>query len=153
MKNLLPLILIAALFHAPACTPKTGEKTAVTAPVLPAESSQWDTLGKPLLGEDAGSDEEAPVEYNFMEEAVVSPPADSLPDAIAPYNASHTFEHDLIHTKLELSFDWSKKHVLGKATLTLRPWFYATDKLTLDAKNFDIQSVAFEGKTEPLQYA
>ncbi|MEQ1746087.1 MAG: M1 family metallopeptidase, partial [Saprospiraceae bacterium] len=62
------------------------------------------------------------------------------------------FEHDLIHTKLELSFDWAKKRAIGRATLSLRPWFYATDKLTLDAKNFDIHYVGFEGKKDSLKY-
>ena len=155
MKNLLPLFLLAALFLPPACTPKTGEKTAVTAaPVAPAQPA-WDTIGKPLLGDtDAPSDdEETPMEYNAMDEVVVQPEhTDSLPDTLATYNPSHTFEQDLVHTKLEISFDWAKKHAIGKATLTLRPWFYPTDKLTLDAKNFDIQSVTFEGKTDPLPY-
>ena len=72
-------------------------------------------------------------------------------DSLAPYNPSHTFEIDLIHTKLELSFDWAKKRANGKATLTMRPWFYATDKVTLDAKNFDIQSITFYGKAEQLK--
>lgn len=153
IKNLLPLTLMLALFLTPACTPKVGEKTtASTTPVLPAAPEQWDTIGKPLLGEEPDSDAEAPAEYNFMDEAVVTPAEDSMPDTLPRYNASHTFEHDLIHTKLEVSFDWAKKHVNGKATLTLRPWFYPTDKLTLDAKNFDIQSVVFEGKSEPLKY-
>ncbi|MCC6460976.1 MAG: DUF3458 domain-containing protein [Saprospiraceae bacterium] len=157
MKNLLLLAFLALFFVQPACTPKTGEKTtAVATPALPAESAQWDTLGKPLSGDetDTSDEEEEPTEYHFMDEAEVTPDADNseLPDSLPPYQASHTFEQDLIHTKIEISFDWAKKHALGKATLTLRPWFYPTSELTLDAKNFDIHAVNFEGQTAPLKY-
>lgn len=155
MKNLLTLAILSALFFAPACTPKTGEKTAATQlPVPPTEPVAWDSIGKPLLGDaDEFGDEEAPVEYNFMDEALVRPDSeiDQL-DTLPVYHASHTFEQDLLHTRLELSFDWSKKRAIGKATLSLRPWFYPTDKLTLDAKNFDIHAVRFEGKSDTLPY-
>lgn len=143
MRNLLSLALVAAIAVLIACTPKTGPKiTAVPAP--PNEPSAWDSIGKPLMGDEL--DETAPVEYTLIEPAAIN--LDSLP----PYNASHTFEIDLIHTKVEISFDWAKKRANGKATLSMRPWFYATDKVTLDAKNFDILSVTFDGKTEPLKY-
>ena len=133
-----------------ACTPKTGTSTAST-PAEPAQPAVWDTMGKPLTGEEEG---EEPAEYTFTDEAQVQPDSDgaALSDTLAPYNPSHTFEHDLIHTKIEISFDWPKKRANGKATLTLRPWFYATDKVTLDAKNFDIKSVTYDGKPEQLKY-
>ncbi|MEM6261776.1 MAG: M1 family metallopeptidase [Bacteroidota bacterium] len=57
------------------------------------------------------------------------------------YKPSRTRTHDLLHTKLELSFDWDKKHILGKAHLTLKPHFYETNQLTLDAQSFDIHRV------------
>ncbi len=156
LKNFLFPVALAAFFLIPACTPKTGEKTAtVENPVLPGNPApQWDTLGKPLSGEEPEmGDDEEPLEYHFMDEAEVSGNSNTWPaDSLPRYNPSHTFEQDLLHTKLELSFDWAKKHALGTATLTLRPWFYPTDKLTLDAKNFDIHSITFEGKTEPLPY-
>jgi aminopeptidase N len=124
-----------------ACTPKNAPKVASN-PMLPIEPA-WDTLGKPLVGEE----EDGPViDYQLKE------PSPFNLDSLAPYNPSHTFEVDLIHTKLEISFDWAKKHALGRATLTMRPWFYPTDQVTLDAKNFDIHAVAFEGKPSSLQY-
>lgn len=58
------------------------------------------------------------------------------------YKPSETHVHDLIHTKLDVSFDWKKCYLNGKATLTLKPWFYATDSLLLDAKGMDIKKVA-----------
>ncbi|MCB9316072.1 MAG: DUF3458 domain-containing protein [Lewinellaceae bacterium] len=153
MRNLMTLAALAFLAVIAACTPKTADKTAATRnPAIPEQNVEWDTIGKPLMGEDAEMDEEAPEEYTFMDEAEVRPEAEPVSDTLPRYNASHTFEHDLIHTKLALSFDWEKKHAIGEATLTLRPWFYPTDKLTLDAKNFDIHAIHFEGKTEPLKY-
>lgn len=153
-KNLFAPTLLATLLIMLACTPKTGDKMAETPapPPPPAAPVEWDTIGKPLVGEE--TEEEEPEEYHFMDEAVVTPESGNgtLSDTLAPYNPSHTLEHDLLHTKLELSFDWEKKRANGKATLTLKPWFYATDKLTLDAKNFDIHSISFEGSKEQLKY-
>jgi aminopeptidase N len=147
MKNLFYAAILVALTLGIACTPKTGTQTAAT-PVQPNEQVNYDTIGKPVMGEE----EEEPAEYNYMDGVEVTPQPLYNADSLPPYQASHTFEHDLIHTKIEVSFDWAKKYANGKATLTLRPWFYATNSLTLDAKNFDIQSVTFEGKTEQLKY-
>lgn len=152
MKNLLLTAAAALLVAMLACTPKTGGKMA-SAPTPPPEPTHFDSLGKPdPNAQDMEDEGEKPAEYAFLDEAVVKPDSEANSDTLAPYNPSHTFESDLIHTKLELSFDWEKKHANGKATLTVRPWFYATDKLTLDAKNFDIKSVTYEGKTEQLKY-
>jgi aminopeptidase N len=60
----------------------------------------------------------------------------------APYQETAKRLSDLLHTKLEVSFDWVKHYLFGKATLTLKPYFYPTNTLTLDAKGFDIQKVA-----------
>ncbi|MCB0529312.1 MAG: DUF3458 domain-containing protein [Saprospiraceae bacterium] len=154
MRNLLMPALIAIFAIYTACTPKTGSSTAAT-PVNPDEPAVWDSMGKPLVGEEEM--EEAPdeaLEYAITDAVDVMPDdeGEGMSDTLPPYNPSHTFEHDLIHTKIEISFDWAQKRANGKATLTLRPWFYATDKVTLDAKNFDIKSVTFEGKSEQLKY-
>lgn len=69
-----------------------------------------------------------------------------------PYRASAKRDIDLLHTKLDVRFDWKLQQVIGKATLTLRQYFYPSDKVILDAKNFDFQKVSFEGKTTPLKY-
>jgi aminopeptidase N len=57
------------------------------------------------------------------------------------YQATNSLVNDLIHTKLEVKFDWEKQHLLGVAELTFKPYFYETDELVLDAKGFDIHSV------------
>src|SRR5690606_21169593 len=48
----------------------------------------------------------------------------------------------LIHTKLDLKFDWEKEQVNGEAWITARPYFYDTNKLILDAKAMLIHEVA-----------
>jgi len=68
------------------------------------------------------------------------------------YNSSFPLINNIVHTKLDLRFDWSKQYVMGKATLTLKPWFYPVESVTLDAKGFDIHKVSFAGSTAPLKY-
>jgi aminopeptidase N len=70
------------------------------------------------------------------------------------YRATTPRRHDLLHTKLEVGFDWQRSRLNGKATLRLKPYFYATDSLTLDAKGFDILQVALleKGTPKPLKY-
>lgn len=57
------------------------------------------------------------------------------------YNASKTRKIDLIHTKLDVKFDYSNQWLIGRANLTFRPYFYDLSQVTLDAKGFDIQKV------------
>ena len=52
--------------------------------------------------------------------------------------------NDLVHTKLDVRFDYDKAWMYGKEWLTLKPHFYATDSLTLDAKGMDIKEVAIK---------
>ena len=71
-----------------------------------------------------------------------------------PYRASATKLHDIIHTKLDISFDMSKKEVIGKAWIKAKPYFYNSNQLVLDAKGFDIHAIALvEGsKLTPLSF-
>lgn len=63
------------------------------------------------------------------------------------YNASITKKFDLIHTKLDVKFNWEKAHLYGKAELTLAPYFYSQNQLVLDARGMDISQVALVEKT------
>ena len=65
---------------------------------------------------------------------------DSLPKQ--QYRETATRINDLVHTKLDVKFDFSKSYLYGKAWITLKPHFYPTDSLTLDAKGMDIKKVA-----------
>lgn len=59
----------------------------------------------------------------------------------ATYQPSKTSYFDLVHTSLKVQFDWDKSQLKGIAALELKPHFYATDTLVLDAKSFDIHKV------------
>src|SRR5205085_6489184 len=58
------------------------------------------------------------------------------------YRATSPKINDLVHTKLDVKFDYDKSYLYGKAWITLHPRFYATDSLMLDAKGMDIKEVA-----------
>ena len=66
------------------------------------------------------------------------------------YRASKTILSDLIHTKLEITFNWKKAALIGKATITAKPHFYKTNELILDAKGMEIKLVKRDGL--PLKY-
>ncbi len=70
------------------------------------------------------------------------------------YRATEEVINDLVHTKLDLKFDYAKHYAYGKAWITLKPHFYATDSLRLDAKGMDIKKVALVNGTtqQPLKY-
>jgi aminopeptidase N len=78
----------------------------------------------------------------------------ATPSASAIYRASATKVNALVHTKLDVRFDYAKKYLYGKEWVTLKPYAYATDSLNLDAQGMDIKSVAMvNGKTQqPLKY-
>lgn len=57
------------------------------------------------------------------------------------FHASETILTNLIHTRLDVSLDWGKAYLYGKATLTAKPHFYPSDSLILDAKGMTINSV------------
>lgn len=76
-------------------------------------------------------------------------------EAQLPYRPSRTRTIDIIHTKLEVKFDYQNQHMMGKAYITLKPYFYPTDVVELDAKGFDmlgVFKVDAKNNTTPLEY-
>jgi aminopeptidase N len=74
------------------------------------------------------------------------PPADT--SWKKDYRETATRINDLVHTKLDVRFDFDKAYMYGKAWITLKPHFYPTDSLTLDAKGMDIHKVSIvKGKS------
>ena len=71
------------------------------------------------------------------------------------YRAESPKINDLVNTKLEVKFDFSKSWMYGKEWLTLKPHFYPTDSLNLDAKGMNIKEVSIttNGKKIPLKYS
>jgi aminopeptidase N len=70
------------------------------------------------------------------------------------YRSTPAKINDLVHTKLDVSFDFSKSWMYGKAWITLNPHFYPTDSLTLDAKRMSVNEVSMikGDKHIPLKY-
>src|SRR5674476_415228 len=70
------------------------------------------------------------------------------------YRATATKINDLVHTKLDVKFDYNKAWMYGKAWITIHPHFYPTDSLNLDAKAMNINevSVTKAGKNIPVSY-
>jgi len=60
--------------------------------------------------------------------------------------------HDLVHTKLKVDFNFAKKQLNGEAWITVKPHFYATNKITLDAKAMIIQQISLDNQTLEYNY-
>jgi aminopeptidase N len=71
------------------------------------------------------------------------------------YRESYPKTNEVVHTKLQVSFDYDKSYMYGKEWLTLRPHFYATDSVLLDAKGMEIKELALISGTtkKPLKYS
>jgi len=80
-------------------------------------------------------------DYNYSDEEYTTEPQE-----LEPYSAAKTRKIDITHTKLDVKFDYEKQQLLGKAYITLKPYFYATDMVELDAKGFDVLGVFMVGK-------
>ncbi|MGE8242269.1 MAG: M1 family metallopeptidase, partial [Sphingobacterium sp.] len=58
------------------------------------------------------------------------------------YRSTPTRINNLVHTKLDVRFDYKNQYLNGKEWVTLQPHFYPTDSLRLDAKGMDIKQIA-----------
>ncbi|PZX56637.1 M1 family metallopeptidase [Algoriphagus chordae] len=74
--------------------------------------------------------------------------------AIARYKPSAKKDFDILHTDLDLSFDYQLQTVIGKAELTIKPFFYPSQELILDAQDFELDEIFFiqKGKRESVSY-
>jgi aminopeptidase N len=70
------------------------------------------------------------------------------------YHATAPKINDLIDTRLEVKFDYNRSYLNGKEWVTLKPHFYPTDSVRLDAKWMDIKTIGImeNGKLIPLKY-
>lgn len=80
--------------------------------------------------------------------------AASAQTSATTYRAAARNVNDLVHTRLDLRFDYAKRYAYGQEWVTLKPHGYATDSLRLDAKGMDIKQVALvqNGAPQPLKY-
>ncbi|WP_064967856.1 M1 family metallopeptidase [Tenacibaculum ovolyticum] len=68
------------------------------------------------------------------------------------YRAEKDKVHDIIHTKLKVDLNFKEKELNGEEWLTIKPHFYETDKLTLDAKAMLIHKVTMNNQTLAYNY-
>lgn len=68
------------------------------------------------------------------------------------YKAEQEKVHDLVHTKLKVDFNFSKKTMNGEAWVTAKPHFYSSDKITLDANAMLIHAVEMNTKKLSFNY-
>ena len=107
-----------------------------------------------------GSSKEAimmapPIEEEILDTLVVTAPPitqaeileeDPIPQELPPYNPTATRYMDLLHTDLDLRFNWEKQWVLGIAEIVMTPVFYAQQTVELDAKGFVINQIKIDGQ-------
>jgi len=73
-------------------------------------------------------------------------------DPQSTYRKEKDKVHALEHTKLTVSLDYKNKQLNGEAWLRLKPYFYATNKVTLDAKAMIIHSIQLNNKDVGYNY-
>ena len=101
---------------------------------------------------------EAPFDFEeeLLDTLVVSAPVfvpgEEKDYTLPKYNPEAKRTYDILHTKLDLSFDWEKQHVLGKAYINMTPIFYPINEVVLDAKQFIIHSVKLGENGGDLMY-
>lgn len=81
-------------------------------------------------------------------------PDTTIKVAFQGYRFTAPVINQLIHTKLDVKFDFAKQYLYGKATITLKPYYYSVDTLVLDAKGMDLKEVSMMNGTQhqPLKY-
>ncbi len=82
----------------------------------------------------------------MLDTLVITPePLEESEEVVQRYNPAADRAFDLLHTSLDLRFDWENQHVIGQATLNLTPVFYDQNLLVLDAKGFLINEISVDG--------
>ena len=61
------------------------------------------------------------------------------------YSPAATQLNDILHTSLNVRFDWEKRYLYGQATISIRPYFYPVKTLKLDARGMELKEVAMLG--------
>jgi len=89
------------------------------------------------------------IESEVLDTLVVTAPK-SAPETytVKRYNPAADQVVDLKHMDLKVSFDWLKEEVMGNAILTISPYFYETDEISLDAVGMEILDVTLAGKKQ-----
>ena len=81
-----------------------------------------------------------------LDTMVVRADEEWIPAVEKEYQSTRERKWDLLHTKLDLAFDWKNETVIGTATLTLTPVFYEQSVLEIDAVNFEVHHLTINDK-------
>lgn len=73
-------------------------------------------------------------------------------DPLKIYRSEKDKINVLDHTKLKVSFNFKEKQLNGEAWISLKPHFYVTNKVTLDAKAMVLHSVQMNNKELAYHY-
>jgi len=57
------------------------------------------------------------------------------------YRETNPRTSDILHTRLDVSFDWMQSRLNGTASIDLKQYFYSSEMLYLNARGMDIKSV------------
>jgi len=118
--------------------PEMMKKSAlITSPKVAHSNMRWNLL-MPVILLTACTASQPTQKEPVMEVAL---PEVEVVGEDRPYRSSNPRTVDVVHTHLELSFDWQKSRVMGVAEIEAQPHFYEMSTATLDAKGMDIQSV------------
>ena len=93
------------------------------------------------------------IEETYLDTLIVSAPkiVEEIDNELPLFRASYKRTNDLIHTALNLFFDWERQYVIGQATLDFKA-IRKNKSLELQAKNFDIKEIKLNGKSTPFEY-
>lgn len=125
-----PATIVAVAFILLLVSCKTSQPAVTTPSIEPVEEIEIDDLE---------ITEEEPMDYDSLEDLVRTEP--EIENNLPVYQATNRRTWDLLHTKLDISFDWMQQRANGSALLILLPFAKADSVLVLDAKNFDIKSI------------
>jgi aminopeptidase N len=90
------------------------------------------------------------MQEELLDTLVISDVAGTLDSLPKEYRPSATLMFDILHTRLDLKFDWQKQYVLGNADITISPYFKPISSITLDAIGFKIRKITIADK--PMLY-
>ena len=75
-----------------------------------------------------------------------------IQDPTTLYRKERDKINNLVHTKLKVNFNFEKKELNGEEWVTLKPHFYPTNQVVLDAKAMIIHSVSLAGENLDYTY-
>ena len=61
---------------------------------------------------------------------------------LANYQSSRVKDADLIHTHLQIKFNYELQHAYGQINLLFKPYFYSINKVVIDAKGMSLHRIA-----------